>query len=70
MIYAAVRKLLFRLDAESVHEWTVEQIRRVQQIPLALRLIEALARPPASPRLLLGGNAPGEYSRRHERGPP
>jgi len=54
MIYAAVRKLLFQLDAESAHEWTVEQIRRIQQIPIALRLIEALASAPQSPRTLLG----------------
>ncbi len=40
MIYAAARRLLFRLDAESAHEWTVEQIRRVQEIPFALRIIE------------------------------
>jgi dihydroorotate dehydrogenase len=52
MIYAAARKLLFRLDAESVHEWTVKQIRRVQSSPIALRLIErACAAPPAPVQL-------------------
>jgi len=54
MIYAAARRLLFRLDAEAAHEWTVEQIRRVQQVPLALKAIEAMARPPAAPVQLLG----------------
>jgi dihydroorotate dehydrogenase len=49
MIYAAARKLLFRLDAESAHEWTVEQIRRVQEIPIALRLIERVCAAPPSP---------------------
>ena len=49
MIYAAARKLLFRLDAESAHEWTVEQIRRVQEIPIALRLIERICAAPPSP---------------------
>jgi dihydroorotate dehydrogenase len=49
MIYAAARKLLFRLDAESAHEWTVEQIRRVQEIPVAMRLIERLCAAPPSP---------------------
>jgi dihydroorotate dehydrogenase len=39
-MYRLIRKLLFALDAEAAHEWTVEQIRRVQSIPIALRLIE------------------------------
>jgi dihydroorotate dehydrogenase len=42
MIYAATRRLLFRLDAESAHEWTVRQMRRLQSIPFALRTIESL----------------------------
>jgi dihydroorotate dehydrogenase len=49
MIYAAARRLLFRLDAESAHEWTVEMIRRVQEIPIALRLIERICAAPPSP---------------------
>ena len=49
MIYAAARRLLFRLDAESAHEWTVKQIRRVQKIPIALRLIERLCAAQPSP---------------------
>ena len=39
MIYAAC-VLLFQLDAEAAHEWTVEQIGALQQIPIALRAIE------------------------------
>ena len=51
-MYRLIRKLLFALDAETAHEWTVEQIRRVQSIPVALRMIERLcAAPPAPVRL-------------------
>jgi dihydroorotate dehydrogenase len=39
-MYRLIRKLLFALDAEAAHEWTVEQIRRVQSIPFALHAIE------------------------------
>jgi dihydroorotate dehydrogenase len=41
-MYRLIRKLLFALDAEAAHEWTVEQMRRVQQIPFALRAIERM----------------------------
>jgi dihydroorotate dehydrogenase len=54
MIYAAARRLLFRLDAEAAHEWTVEQIRRVQEIPLALRVIERICTAPPAPVRLWG----------------
>jgi dihydroorotate dehydrogenase len=55
MIYPLLRRLLFQLDAESAHEWSVEQMQRVQQIPALLRLIESLSAPPASAaRTLLG----------------
>ena len=54
MIYRAVRKLLFQLDAEAVHEWTVAQIRRIQRVPIALRLIERLCAAPPAPVSLLG----------------
>ncbi len=54
MIYAAVRKLLFRLDAESAHEWTVEQIRRIQRMPVALRMIERACAAAPAPVELLG----------------
>ena len=41
-MYRLIRKLLFALDAEAAHEWTVEQIRRVQAIPFMLRAIESV----------------------------
>ncbi len=48
MTYDALRRLLFRLDAESAHELAVESIERLQQIPIALRAIERFCRPPAA----------------------
>jgi dihydroorotate dehydrogenase len=54
-LYALLRKLLFRLDAESAHEFTARQMEHLQQIPLVLRAIERYCRPPASAaRTLLG----------------
>jgi dihydroorotate dehydrogenase len=47
-MYRLIRSLLFRLDAESAHEFTAAQIERIQQLPLALKLIEhfcAVAQP-------------------------
>ncbi len=41
-MYRLIRKLLFSLDAEAAHEWTIDQIRRVQSIPLALCAMESL----------------------------
>ena len=38
-MYSLIRKLLFLLDAEDAHEFTVRQIERLQQIPLVLRLL-------------------------------
>jgi dihydroorotate dehydrogenase len=55
MTYALLRKLLFRLDAEAAHEWTSAQIEHLQQIPIALRAIARLCRPPArAARTFLG----------------
>ena len=55
MMYALLRKLLFRLDAEAAHEWTGDQIAHLQQIPIALRALERFCRPPAvAARALLG----------------
>lgn len=48
MIYPLLRKLLFRLDAETAHELAAEQIEHLQQIPIALRIIEQLCAPPPS----------------------
>jgi dihydroorotate dehydrogenase len=53
-MYSLIRRLLFLLDAESAHEFTVAQMRRVQQIPIALDLISRLCRTPEKPRQLLG----------------
>jgi len=48
MIYPLLRRALFHLDAESAHEWTSEQMQHLQQIPILLRAIERICRPPAS----------------------
>lgn len=48
MIYGLVRRALFRLDPERAHEWTAAQIEHLQQIPIALRTIERICRPPGS----------------------
>lgn len=55
MTYDALRRLLFRLDPESAHELAVESIERLQQIPIVLRAIERLCRPPADARRELLG---------------
>jgi dihydroorotate dehydrogenase len=44
-MYRLIRKLLFRMDAEEAHEWTTEQMRHLQEIPLALRVISSLCKP-------------------------
>jgi dihydroorotate dehydrogenase len=55
MLYPLLRKLLFRLDPEAAHEWTSAQMEHIQQVPLLLRAIERVCRPPASAsRTLLG----------------
>lgn len=56
-MYSLIRNLLFQLDAESAHEFTTTQMRRLQQIPLALSLIARVCSPPraaALQRKLLG----------------
>ena len=58
-MYSLIRKLLFRLDAEDAHEWTSDQMTALQQVPIAMRVIERLCRPPASAaRELLGMKFP------------
>lgn len=47
-MYRLIRELLFKLDPESAHEFTVAQMERLQQIPIALRVIERACRPPVS----------------------
>ena len=54
-MYRLIRELLFRLDAEEAHEWTSEQMQHLQQIPMAMRVIERACRPPASAGLELLG---------------
>lgn len=55
MIYSLLRRALFHLEAEEAHEWSTEQMRRVQEIPIARRAIERFCAPPASAaRELLG----------------
>jgi dihydroorotate dehydrogenase len=58
-MYPLIRSLLFRLDPEAAHEWTTDQILRLQQIPIALKTIRRFCRPPASAeRQLLGMTFP------------
>lgn len=45
-MYRLIRELLFRLDAESAHDFTVTQMRRLQEVPLALALVSRLCRTP------------------------
>ncbi|HYI09360.1 MAG TPA: quinone-dependent dihydroorotate dehydrogenase [Thermoanaerobaculia bacterium] len=55
MLYPILRQILFSLDAEVAHEWTAEKIEQLQRIPIAMRAIERICRPPASAaRDLLG----------------
>ena len=58
-MYSLIRKLLFQLDAEDAHEFTVRQMIALQNIPLVLRAIERFCAPPASARRdLLGMTFP------------
>lgn len=55
MIYSAIKSLLFRMDAEDAHELVARQMGALQHVPMALRIISAATRPPASAsRQLLG----------------
>ena len=44
MIYRAIRSLLFRMDPEDAHEFAVRQMEALQEIPIALRVIERMGR--------------------------
>jgi dihydroorotate dehydrogenase len=55
MFYPLLRRLLFQLDPEKAHEWTSSQIEHLQGIPLLLRIIERLHRPPAGAARTLWG---------------
>lgn len=43
-MYELVRSVLFRLDPEDAHEWTSEQMRRIQGMPSLLRWVEGICR--------------------------
>jgi dihydroorotate dehydrogenase len=53
-MYRLIRELLFRLDPEDAHELAVEQIERLQQIPILLRAIAGACDTRAEPVSLLG----------------
>jgi dihydroorotate dehydrogenase len=53
-MYRLIRELLFRLDPEDAHELAVEQIERLQQIPILLRAIARACETRAEPVSLLG----------------
>ncbi len=40
MIYPLLRRLLFLLDAETAHEFTLRQMERLQEIPLVMQALE------------------------------
>jgi dihydroorotate dehydrogenase len=47
MIYPLVRRLLFRLEAEAAHEFVLDQLAGLQQIPVVLNTVRRLCQPPA-----------------------
>ncbi len=54
-MYRLIRKLLFRFDAESVHEWTAAQMERLGRIPLVTRAVaQACGASMPAPLHLLG----------------
>lgn len=55
MIYSLLRRLLFHLDPEAAHDFAAEQMLRVQDVPLLLRTIARICRPPASAQKTLLG---------------
>src|SRR5436190_22161578 len=56
-MYRLIRDLLFHLDAESAHEFAVEQMIRLQQIPIVLRALSAVCET-HNPVTLLGMTFP------------
>jgi len=54
-MYSLIRKLLFRLDAEKAHELVANQMIALQKIPIALRIIKSICRPPVSASRTLFG---------------
>jgi dihydroorotate dehydrogenase len=47
MIYPLLRRAFFQLDPESAHELAASQMEQLQRIPIVLRAIESVCRPPA-----------------------
>lgn len=59
MIYPLLRRLLFQLDPEAAHEFTARHVEYLQQIPIVMRAMARLHRPPASAtRTMLGLHFP------------
>ena len=55
MSYPLARRLLFRLEPEAAHDFAVEYMQRLQAIPIVMRAVEAMLRPPAGlEKTLLG----------------
>lgn len=55
MSYALAKPWLFRMEPEAAHEFAIEYMERIQSIPIVLRLIEAMLRPPETAvKTLLG----------------
>ena len=52
-----VRPLLFSLEAETAHHFTIASLRRASQFDLALRALRRFT-PPSKPKTLLGLNFP------------
>src|SRR5438046_4467199 len=52
-----VRPLLFSLDAETAHRFTIALLRQASQFDVALRTLSAF-RPPPKPKVLFGLNFP------------
>src|SRR5207237_367865 len=53
-MYPLIRSLLFQLDAESAHDFTVRQMVRLQEIPIVMALIARICRPRRDFRQLWG----------------
>src|SRR5256886_4708831 len=52
-----VRQLLFALDPETAHRFTIELLRGASRLDLALRVL-GFCRPPSKPKALFGLNFP------------
>src|SRR3982750_1822756 len=57
LYHSLVRPLLFSLDAEAAHHFTIASLRSASRFNPALRALKAFA-PPAKPKTLFGVNFP------------